>query len=184
MRITEVDNPENKILVGKTTRNKIISPDIIPPLPNKNATWIIDGVPNSGKSCLINSFLKRQYKKCFHAVFLVCPETSRSCFGKNSALTKADPKKTYNELTPETIDKIYEQVVETRDEGDAEGEQYYSLLILDDVQASLKDEYVEKQLRAMLSNYRHLNLSVWVCVQNYLSLSRQCRLLFLSLIHI
>jgi hypothetical protein len=105
------------------------------------------------------------------------PETSRSCFA-NSCLEHADPSKVFDELNEETVEEIYGLIVENRDKGDEEGEEYYSLLLIDDCQAALRNKVVEKKFRAILSTYRHLNNVTLCCVQNYMSVSKQCRDLF------
>ena len=67
-----------RVVVKKTKRNKVISPDIPRPLSNKCFSAIVAGAPNSGKSVLIDSLMSKQYRHCFTNVVLVCPETS-SC---------------------------------------------------------------------------------------------------------
>ena len=177
MQITELKNDSNRVLVSKTNRNKVISDKIKPPLPNKCFTAIVSGSPSSGKSCLVTSLIKRQYRKCFHSVIIVMPPTSRSCF-EHSVIEHADPEKVFDELNEDTCDDIHDIIVKTRDEGEEEGTNYYTLLVLDDIQHSLRNKDVEKKLRGWLANYRHLNLCVLCCVQSYISLSKPCRDLF------
>ena len=178
MKITEVDS-NNRISVPKTNRNKVICDSIKPPLPNKPATFLISARPNSGKGVLCESIIKKQYKRCFDSVIVCMPPTSRSCF-KNSILQHADEKKVFDDLNEETVEEIYELVVQTRDEGDEQEppEEYYSLLLLDDVQAALRNKHVERKFRAMLANYRHLNLTILCSVQTIMSVSKSCRDLF------
>ena len=176
MKITEVES-NSKIKVPKTNRNKVICDSIKPPLPNKVFTALISARPNSGKSVLCESLISKQYKKCFDSVIICVPPTSRSCF-ENSCLEHVDEAKTFDELNEETVEEIYDLIVENRDKGDDEGEEYYSLLLLDDQQVALKSKMVEKRIRGILANYRHLNCVVLCCVQNYMSVPKQCRDLF------
>ena len=65
----------------------------------------IIGLPNAGKSNLLNSLLldKNQYKQVFDEIYLICPPSSRDCFGDKSALKMVDPEKTYDDLTEEIV---------------------------------------------------------------------------------
>ena len=176
MRITEIKS-DSKIKVPKTNRNKVICDSIKPPLPNKCFTALISARPNSGKSVLCESLISKQYRRCFDSVIVCMPETSRSCFA-NSCLEHADPSKVFDELNEETVEEVYDLIVANRDAGDDEDEEYYSLLLLDDCQAALRNKAVERRIRGILANYRHLNVVVLCCVQNYMSVSKQCRDLF------
>ena len=158
MKIIETDS-DNKIKVPKTNRNKVICDKIKPPLPNKCFTAMVSARPNSGKSVLCESLLSKQYRKCFDSIIICIPPTSRSCF-ENSCLKDVDDAKTFDELNEETIEQIYDLIVENRDEGDKNDENYYSLLLIDDCQKDLKNKFVEKRLRGILANYRHLNCCV------------------------
>ena len=182
MRITELES-NNKISVPKTNRNKVICESIKPPLPNKPATFLISARPNSGKSVLCESIIKKQYRRCFDSIIVCAPPTSRSCF-EHSVLQHADPHKTFDELNEETVEQIYDLVVANRDTGDEQDppEEYYALLYLDDVQQALKSKLVERKFREMLQAYRHLNLTILCSVQTIMSVSKSCRDLFRCLI--
>jgi len=175
MKIKELKST-SKIIVPISSVNKVVSPDIKPPIPNKVFTMQVVGTCNSGKSVFVNNLLsnKMMLKKSYHEIILVAPSSSRKCF-KAGAYAKIREENYYNELNGKTIDEIYEKLEETRDEGDQVGTPYYSLLIMDDVQAQLKDKFVFKKLHHILSSYRHLQCSVVIIQQNYLSLLKQSR---------
>lgn len=180
MKITEVQTDKrNRIAVPRTNRNKVICDKIKPPLPNKCFTALISAKPNSGKSVLCESLISKQYRRCFDSVIVCMPPTSRSCF-ENSCLQHADPAKVFDELNEDTVEDIYELIVSTRDEGDEQDppEERYSLLLLDDVQSAMRNKDVERRIRGILANYRHLNVVVLCCVQSMMSVSKQCRDLF------
>jgi hypothetical protein len=115
---------------------------------------------------------------------MVMPPSSRSALDDGKIMEQLDSKKVFDELNLDTCDEIQEIIDKTKEEGDEEddGDDAFTLLILDDVQASLRDKGVDKCLRGWLSNYRHQNLCVVVCVQSYISLSKPCRDLFRCLI--
>lgn len=175
MKIKELKST-SKIIVPISNVNKVISHDIKKPISNTCCTIQIVGAPNSGKSVFVNNLLsnKDMFKKKYHNVILVAPSSSRKCF-KAGAYAKIREENYYNELNGETIEEIYEKLEETRDEGDEVGTPYYSLLIMDDVQAQLKDKFVFKKLHHILSSYRHLQTSVVIICQNYLSLLKSSR---------
>ena len=170
-----------RVVVKKTKRNKVISPDIPRPLSNKCFSAIVAGAPNSGKSVLIDSLMSKQYRHCFTNVVLVCPETSRQCF-ENSVFEGVAPEKTFDELTPEVCEKIMELVVANRDEPEEGEEPQYSMVVFDDVGAQLaKNPAVEKWMRNLLSNYRHLHCCCLLALQSYLGLHKRSRDLFRQL---
>lgn len=175
MKIKELKS-SSKIIVPVSSVNKVVSPDIKPPIPNKVFTMQVVGTCNSGKSVFVNNLLsnKMMLKKAYHEIILVAPSSSRKCF-KAGAYAKIKEENYYNELNGETIEEIYEKIEETKAEGDEAGTPYYSLLIMDDVQASLKDKFVFKKLHHILSSYRHLQTSVVIICQNYLSLLKSSR---------
>tara|TARA_B100000927_G_scaffold165580_2_gene133369 strand:+ start:1201 stop:1968 length:768 start_codon:yes stop_codon:yes gene_type:complete len=161
----------NKILVGKTTRNKIISETIKPPFVNISHSMFIFSPPNSGKSCLINSLLlsKTQYGRCFDNIYLICPPTSRDCFGENSAMNMVSKDKTYDDLNEETLLEIINKVDADNDIAEEDGEQEFHLLIIDDCYSELvHDKAVIYLIKKLLANHRHKNLTLWVSNQSYM----------------
>ena len=186
MRITEVPS-DTKVVVSSSSRNRIIDDRIKPPHMNRCFTCCISGRPNSGKSMLVTHWLKSYpskggYRKCFDSVIMVMPPSSRKALDGGKIMDQLDSKKVFDELTEETCDEIQGIVEKTKEDGDEDDTDAYTLLILDDVQASLRNREVDKCLRGWLANYRHLNLCVVVCVQSYIALSKPCRDLFRCLI--
>jgi hypothetical protein len=186
MRITEVAS-DTKVVVSKSNRNRIIDERIKPPHMNRCFTCVVSGRPNSGKSMLVTHWLKTPpkkggYKKCFDSVIMVMPPQSRKALDGGKVMANLDPAKVFDELDEDTCDEIQGIIETTKEEGDEEDEDAFSLLILDDVQSALRNKDVEKCLRNWLANYRHLNLCVVVCVQSYIALSKPCRDLFRCLI--
>jgi hypothetical protein len=90
----------------------------------------------------------------------VVPPASQASLG-GSLFLDHDQTKIYPELNGGTLEEIMGRVETAASEG------YSSLLVLDDVTASLKDKDVEKLLRRMAFNRRHLHLSIFLLSQNY-----------------
>ena len=120
----------------------------------------IIGSAGSGKTSMMVNLLTspQAYKKAFHAVHVVMPSHSVASL-KNNVFKRHN--KMYDELTFETLDHILETVKE-----DAE-EKYNSLLVLDDVTASLKNNELQKMLKQTIYNRRHYRLSIMVLIQSY-----------------
>lgn len=136
----------------------------------------IIGKPGSGKTSLLMSFLSgkgdnKVFRKVFSNILLVMPETSRNSMKKN--LFKDHPEeKLYEELNHKTIHDIYDKLNEYSKENET------SLLILDDVGASLKDNENAKILRKIIFNRRHLKVQIFMLLQSFISLPKEIRKLF------
>jgi len=116
---------------------------------------------------------------------MVMPSRSRNALDRGKIMERLDENKMFDELTPEVCEEIDEILDNTQDEqSDSEDDetQRHSVLILDDVQAALRNKDVDKWLRHLLATYRHRNCSVWICLQSYVALSKPCRDLLKHLI--
>ncbi len=67
----------------------------------------------------------------------------------------------HDELTFATLDRIYEQVMKDPEE------KMSSLLIMDDITASLKNLEIQMLLQKIIYNRRHYRLSIICLVQSY-----------------
>ena len=149
--------------------------DKYPMLSHLNAyTYdVIVGKPGSGKTSLLISFLqgkkeKTVYRKVFNNVRVVMPQTSINSMKKN-VFKKHPADKIYEELDLSTITSIYECLVEASGEGEN------TLLILDDVGASLKNNEIQKIFRKIIYNRRHLKCKIVCLVQSFLSIPKEIR---------
>jgi len=128
---------------------------------------VIIGKPGSGKTSLLVGFLtckgeNKIYRKCFNNVLVVMPTVSRNSLKKN--IFEDHPEdKLYDELSLESINDIY-QKLKTYSE-----KKENTLLILDDVGASLKDNSIQKILKTIIYNRRHLKCKIVMLVQSYKS---------------
>ncbi len=190
MKITEVPSG-TQVAVSKTNRNRILHPDIRPPHQNRNHCTIFSGRPNSGKSNLITHFLKSSpkrggYNKVFSCICLVMPRTSRDALDNGKVIGRLDENKCFDELNEETCEKIDALLEANGDDSDSDDDEpKHSLVILDDCMSALRNKEVEKWLRNLLANHRHMGgngTSVWVSTQSYIGISKPCRDLFRNLI--
>jgi len=99
------------------------------------------------------------------------PESSRKSMKKN-IFEKHVSDKMFEELTYSTISTIYEKLLKSS--GDNEN----TLLILDDVGASLKNADIQQIMKRIIFNRRHLKVQILVLLQNYTSCPLQIRKLF------
>ena len=139
--------------------------DIPHPLPQGHFSWCICGKPGSGKSSYLISLLtakkpNRAYRKVFHSIYFCIHPNSRASV-KNSIFKEHAAEKMFDTLDVRTLEHIKGLC-----EADAM-EDFNSLLVIDDQTAFLKDKGVEKLLRYLIFNRRHLRLSIFILVQSY-----------------
>jgi len=156
----------------KSKLNNEICKSIHDNLPKQSHTSLFVGQPSSGKSSLMEHMLsnKQCYNRKYDSVLLVAPATSMKCF-ENSVFKDHPDEKKFSDLNRENLTEIINMIEETRDKDEN------TLLILDDVQSSLKDPYIEKRLIQMFSNFRHLRTTIWILAQNLVLVPKQIRIL-------
>ena len=139
---------------------------------NKANTTLFIGLQGSGKTSLLVNLLKNKelYYHCFSYTYVFMRETSRASLDdKVFENLPEDQAMFFEELTYENLFKVYEQVKQNALEGE------FSLIVMDDVQASLRDNEVVKLLKNMVANQRHLRLVNFILLQNYYALNDQIR---------
>lgn len=143
---------------------------------------VISGKSGSGKTSLLVSFLtgtceNKVYRKCFDNVVVVMPTNSRQSLKKN--IFQHHPQnKLFDELNLESITKIYDML----EDAVSEDPKKNTLLILDDVGASLKKKEVSFLLKKIIFNRRHLRCHIVCLVQSYISLPLEIRKLSTNVI--
>ena len=144
---------------------------------NKYCFTGVIGKPGSGKTSLIMSWLtsKKVFKKMFHHVLVVMPSSSINSMKKNPFKDHPE-EKMYNDLNFDTISTIYQRLEETSEKNQN------TLLIMDDIGASLKNNSIKNIMRKIIYNRRHLKVSIIVLLQSYLSLEKEIRKLFNNVI--
>jgi len=82
----------------------------------------------------------------------------------------------YDELSFENLEDILNKLALSSNENES------TLLIMDDVGASLKNNEIKKKMRELIYNRRHLKCSIMILLQSYLSLEKEIRKLFNNVI--
>ncbi len=144
-----------------------------------NTTAIL-GKPGSGKTSMLVSMLSQKgkdkiYYKCFDFVYVIMPSQSRASLKKN-IFEKHDPTRLYDDLTIESLQKIYDAVEENSTNKKT------SLIVYDDVGAVLKQKDIQLLLKKMSYNRRHLKLVQMFLIQSWISVPLTIRKLFSNLI--
>lgn len=75
----------------------------------------------------------------------------------------------FEELNIESINYIYQELLKNSENNEK------SLIIMDDVQSSLKDDSIVKQFRHIIANQRHLKVVNLVLLQNYYAIDKKIR---------
>lgn len=164
MGITEQENPL-KVIAPKMHCDTSLGDDIPAPCPKGHFFWGIFGSAGRGKSSYMISLLtakgpNKVYRKVFHNIWFVVPENSMASVG-SSIYKDHDDEKIFHELSVRNLDTIKTHVQHEALEG------YNSLLVIDDQTAYLKDKGVERLLRYLIFNRRHLRLSIFLLAQSY-----------------
>ena len=140
-------------------------------LMNKSNFSLFLGRAGSGKTSLLISLLNTKclFKKCFHNIYVFMPPNSRASLKDNFFDKNIAEDQLYDGLDYESLEDCYMKIKENSEEGK------FSLIVLDDVQRSLKNKDCQKLLLEIVNNRRHLRTSIWMACQTYNSIPRQVR---------
>jgi len=158
---------ENKIIepVSKIKMNLdgLLAPDIPHPLPKKSGfNMVINGPSGSGKTNMLINILHRRAKdgkrqslrRVFDAVVIVSPSLKSL---SNNIFEDLEDKKKFTKFDDNTLDGLEEILEEMKEKREEENDNYFTLLILDDVGSQLKkNRKLEGRFASMLQNRRHL----------------------------
>ena len=143
------------------------------PCPSGAFFWGIFGSAGRGKTSHLLSLLTAKkpnqvYRKVFENLYWIIPPNSRASI-KGDIFKTHDPAKVFDELTPAVLEHIKELCKSEALEG------YNSCVVIDDCTAALKDKGVDKLLRELAYNRRHLRLSMFILGQSYSQLPLSIR---------
>lgn len=183
MSLHIIKNPEPKIkrptfLVDTKLDEDLDEHSLLSTL-NKSHFCSFISKPQGGKTSMIVGLLNSKppngFKGIFDKIYLVMGKNSRDSIKGSFFDTKLNPERIFDELNFDNLNSIYENIKEDSTNG------MRSLLILDDIQAQLKDPEVSKLLLHMSANRRHIKLNIWIALQNYITCPKQVRMLFTSI---
>jgi DNA replication protein DnaC len=135
---------------------------------NRYNTTVFVGRQGSGKTSLIINIIKKLYRKKFHKIYLFMPSSSRKSL-KDNIFDDLPDEQLFEELNYGTLHYVYEKLQENSDK------KLKSLIIMDDVQKSLKDNDVIKEFRNIVANQRHLKVVNFILLQNYFAVDNKIR---------
>ena len=142
---------------------------------NAHTTNLLIGKPRSGKTSLLYSLFQssRCLKKCFHNIYLFQPSHSRGSM-KDKLFDKLPDNQKYEELDYVSLDEVMDRIKMSDPD-------HNNCIIFDDMTAYLKDYHVEKLLKELVFNRRHLRTSIFFLCQTYISVPKDLRKLFSNL---
>lgn len=137
---------------------------------------VILGKMGQGKTSLVTNLIKTVFKKCFHHVIVFIPSTSRESI-ENDIYGKQLPESDlYDDLTEETLAEVMDKLEENSSNGE------FTLLLIDDFQAALKNPNIINILQKIVTRMRHLRTSIFILQQNFQKLSKFLRELVTNVI--
>ena len=137
---------------------------------------VILGKMGQGKTSLVTNLIKTVFKKCFHHIIVFIPTTSRESI-ENDIYGKQLPESDlYDDLTEETLAEVMDKLEENSSNGE------FTLLLIDDFQAALKNPNIINILQKIVTRMRHLRTSIFILQQNFQKLSKFLRELVTNVI--
>jgi len=146
------DLPVCEMSCDKPLHEKLNKYEMTKTCMNKHHTCAIIGRPGQGKSSLVYSFFKSKnmLKKCFDTIFYICPANSMLSMSDN-IFSKLPEDQIFNELDGDVLDTIIQRAKD-REDGDK------IAIIIDDMASQLKNGDVQKALKQIAMNKRHLGI--------------------------
>ena len=131
------------------------------------------GRPSSGKSSLAIALITQKkpkiFRKTHNHVIVMIPANSIGSLKKNP-FACLPAENIYNELTDQTIHKVYSDI------DNASKEDEKTLLYIDDMTTDLKkSKFIIETLKRMIYNRRHLKLNIIITAQSYVNLPLDLR---------
>ncbi len=171
MRFEEVVNPEVEVNPPRMLCDDEICKNIAEPLDSKSHIYLMVGAKGSGKSSLFLSLLTSRkkpfkvYRGKFHEVIINMPKSSADSI-KGKPLKSIRTSNMVADFDLALLDKIYD----TAEENSAEDPPLYTLAVIDDASSKLKNNgLIINKLTQLVHKHRHLRLSLWILVQDLVS---------------
>ena len=171
------DLPVCEMSCDKPLHEKLNKYEMTKTCMNKHHTCAILGRPGQGKSSLVYSFFKSKnmLKKCFDTIFYICPPNSAGSMSDN-IFSKLPEDQIFNELDGDVLDTIIQRAKD-REDGDK------IAIIIDDMASQLKNGDVQKALKQIAMNKRHLGIyATFILSQTWKSVPFEVRRLYDNII--
>jgi energy-coupling factor transporter ATP-binding protein EcfA2 len=163
MDFIEEDERKRRLPVMSFSVDQRLTVKDISPFPNKHSFIVFAGAPGSGKTTLALGVLTslQFYGRVFDRVYPIIPEESVNSMRDNpfSDLEKGRVK---NELNEEILTDLHEELKQNA------AKSLNSVLIIDDFASDLKRKDVQRLLRMLVLNRRHLRLTLMILTQGYI----------------
>ena len=167
MEIKEIDSGL-KIKSGIKEKMEIKIQNINENIPHRNGfIYALCGSGGSGKSSLLLSMFKstKFYRKKFDNIYLFSPKSSFLSVEKHPF---ENHNKVFHELDIETLDEIYNELNDFKENSINEGiDIENSIIIIDDYANALKDNDLTIYLNKMIIKARHLSCCFLFTLQSY-----------------
>lgn len=137
---------------------------------NQHSTTLLIGKPKSGKTSLMYSLMKGLLRKVFHNIFLFQPSDSRYSM-KDKIFDSLPEDQKFEELDYESLSICINRIKD-------EPKEYNNCIIIDDLTAHLKNKDVQKILKELIYNRRHLRTSIYFLSQTWYAVPKDIRRLF------
>jgi hypothetical protein len=108
------------------------------------------------------------YRNVFDKVHYITPKEVMES-EENHPFKDHPPQRVYNDLEPETMDKIIKDAIDVKEDGGN------SAIIIDDMSEYLKDKTVEQRLKKLIYKHRHYKTQIIITMLNLKSLPKQLR---------
>jgi len=162
--------PSVKMVVDAVIDPKLTEHEAIKCCFSMSSTTIISGGTGSGKTSFVVKMLRSVMKKVFHEIILLMPEASFSSIAeKDNPFLKIPRDNIYHSFDADTLSTIYARIEENAADG------YFTLLIIDDFGADLKNKQNEYILNTIFLKQRHLRVSTLLLVQNFYMVPKKMR---------
>lgn len=162
--------PNVKMVCDEVIDKKLTEHEAVECCFGKSQTTLIAGGTGSGKTSFVIQMLRSVFKKCFHEIIVIMPRVSfESIEKRDNPFLKLNPENVYHEFNPDVLSEVYAKIEENS------AEKCFTLLIIDDYGASLKEKANQYILEQMWLKQRHLRLSVMLLIQNYYQAPKKLR---------